>query len=168
MFTPMKPPILVDHFILIYKPSHPRAFVSGYVPEQILVAESLLERPLKPDEEVKHINGNTRDNTPENIKIVSATSYKVLTLTESQAAGQKPAKNFVSCKYQKPCWAKIRAPIAKKNKIFLPYVCSFQTEGDIYNCGNFWTFKEEEISQVEGENDLDDSLQARGSSGNNL
>ena len=135
---------LVDHFVLIYKPEHHRAFSVGYVPEHILVAEEKLGRPLSDDEDVKHINGNTRDNNPQNLKVVSG-SYKILVLNSEADTGHKPSKTFVPCKYQKPCWEKIRSPIARKNKIFLPYVCSYQSEGDIYMCGNYWTFYEGEI-----------------------
>lgn len=139
---------IVDHFILIYKPDHPRAFISGYVPEHILVAEATLERPLTDDEDVKHINGDTRDNDPKNLKIVSG-SYKILALSSEAETGHKPSKTFVPCRFQKPCWEKIRGPIARKNKIFLPYVCSYQSEGDIYMCGNFWTFLEGELNDSE-------------------
>lgn len=155
----MKQEKIIDYFILLYKPEHHRAFISGYVPEHILIAEDRLGRNLTPDEDVKHINGNTRDNSPDNLKITSG-SYKVLTLSQV-TAGHKPAKTFVPCKYQKECWSTIRAPIAKKNKIFLPYVCSYQSEGDIYMCGNLWTFHEKEKMEV-------DSLQTRGSSGDNI
>ena len=153
-----KTPRVVDHFILIYNPEHHRAYPSGYVAEHITVAETLLGRELSPDEDVKHINGNTRDNSPDNLKIVSG-SYKVLTLTEYSNAGHKPSKTFVACKYQKPCWTKIRAPIAKKNKIFLPYVCSYQSEGDIYLCSRFWSFHDEDEitvgNEIEGEIKID-------------
>jgi hypothetical protein len=136
-----------DHFILIYKPEHHRAFPVGYVPEHYLVAEESLGRPLSDDEDVKHINGDTRDNDPKNLKVVSG-SYKILAL-DGADTGHKPSKTFVSCRFQKSCWEKIRGPIARKNKIFLPYVCSYQSEGDIYFCGNYWTFREGELRDSE-------------------
>lgn len=48
---------------------------------------------------------------------------------------------FVSCPYQKECWKDIRQPkirAAAKDgvKIFLPYLCSYQTEGDLEKCGH--------------------------------
>ena len=63
----------------------------------------------------------------------------LLSVTSSE---QKSTKTFVPCKFQKPCWKDIRAPLARKNKVYLPYICTFQTEGDIYKCSRFWNFLE--------------------------
>lgn len=71
---------------------------------------------------------------------------------------QEVGRTFVPCKFQKPCWKTIRAPIARKNKIYLPYVCSYQTEGDVYKCERYWDFKEAEAR----ENVDDSSLPANG------
>jgi hypothetical protein len=142
VITPIEDTI-VDHFILIYKPDHHRAYPAGYVPEQILVAEGHLGRDLMPSEEVKHINGKTRDNRPENLRVTSG-SYKSLSLTAEVEMNSRAYKTFIPCKFQKPCWNDIRAPKARKHRIFLPYVCSYQSDGDVYMCGNFWTFREGE------------------------
>ena len=137
--------VITDHYILIYDPTHHRAYPSGYVPEHVLVAEKHLGRALYPGEEVQHINGHPHDNRPENLRITSGSS-KFLSLTQDVEQHVKASKTFIPCKYQKPCWNTIRAPKARKYKIYLPYVCSYQTEGDIYMCGNFWSFKEGESS----------------------
>jgi len=155
----VSPKKFVDHFVLIYNPEHHRAYPAGYVAEHIIVAEEHLGRPLSDDEDVKHINGNTHDNSPQNLKVVSG-SYKILAINSESDTGHKPSKTFVSCRYQKPCWDRIRSPIARKNKIFLPYVCSYQSEGDIYMCGNYWTFREGELRESE--------LQAGRISGDNI
>jgi len=149
-----KKPNIYDYFVLIYMPKHPRAFASGYVPEQILVAEQSLKRSLTLDEEVRHINGEVQDNRPENLEIISPhAGYKV------QSVGEFPFdsptrvtqnKTFIPCKFQKPCWREIRAPLARANKIYLPYVCSWSMEGDIYHCGHFWNFLDKEMEKEKG------------------
>lgn len=138
-------------------PKHPRAFDSGYVPEQILVAEKTLKRSLTLDEEVQHINGDTRDNRPENLEIISPhAGYKVQSVGEfpfdtPQRVNQ--SKTFIPCKFQKQCWREIRAPKARANNIYLPYICSFQQEGDIYHCSHFWKYIDKVHEEKEGVKD---------------
>lgn len=138
---------IYDYFVLVYKPGHSRAVSAGYVPEQYLVAEKELGRPLSPDEDVRHINGNTQDNRSSNLEIISLIAdYKAASLSEdADYSKQKGAKNYMACKFQKPCWKEIRAPIARGKKVYLPYICSYQTEGDIYKCGHFWTYIDKEM-----------------------
>jgi hypothetical protein len=54
---------------MVRKPDHPRARANGYVLEHILVAELILGRPLKPEEEVHHKNRDRADNRPDNLHI---------------------------------------------------------------------------------------------------
>lgn len=56
-------------YIRIKLPSHPRANIRGYVLEHIVVAEHKIGRPLKPGEEIHHINGNGTDNRPDNLMV---------------------------------------------------------------------------------------------------
>ena len=152
-----KPSKIQDYFILIYKPGHPRAVATGYVPEHILVAEEAIERPLTSDEEVRHINGDTRDNRPTNLEIISlSSSFKSQSVEASHTVRnirRTLGKTSIPCKYQRPCWKRIRAPLAKANGIYIPYICSFQTEGDIYHCSRFWAFFEEEWEEEKKERD---------------
>lgn len=152
-----KKPNIYDYFVLVYQPKHPRAFEAGYVPEQILVVEKILKRQLTPDEDVRHINGDTQDNRPENLEIVSTNSgYKVQSVGEAplDMMRKTTSKTFVPCKFQRPCWKQVREPIARKNKIYLPYICSFQMEGDLYKCSVFWSFLDKKMEE-ERENKID-------------
>lgn len=148
---------IYDYYVLVHAPSHHRAMGQGYVFEHILVAERVLGRLLTQDEDVRHINGNTQDNRPENLEIVSANSgYRTQSIVDT-VYYEKPrklnTKTFIPCKFQRPCWKEVRAPIAKKNKVYLPYVCSFQTEGDIYKCSHFWDYLESHMGRPEGVED---------------
>jgi HNH endonuclease len=150
---------IYDYFVLIYSPKHSRAFASGYVPEQILIAEKALQRFLTPDEDVRHINGDTQDNRPENLEIISANNgYRVQSIGSFQfdvPRKTSPDKTFISCKFQRQCWKEIRAPIARREKIYLPYICSYQSEGDIYKCGIFWTYLDKTMKEKEGKSKID-------------
>jgi hypothetical protein len=140
---------IYDYYILAYSPKHPRATSKGYVPEQILVAEKTLGRSLSPDEDIRHINGNTQDNAPSNLEVISTNAdYKSQSVSyELENTNRGKTKNFMPCKFQLPCWKTIRGPMAKENNIYLPYLCSYQEGGDIYKCGRFWTFVDEEMAQ---------------------
>jgi len=59
--------ITTEGYKHIFQPHHPRAMNNGYVPEQILVAEKLLNRFLNNKEVIHHINDNRLDNHPGNL-----------------------------------------------------------------------------------------------------
>jgi hypothetical protein len=62
----------------IYKPGHPMARKSGYVPEHRFIVSELLGRNLERNEEVHHINFNEGDNRLENLYLFSSKSDHML------------------------------------------------------------------------------------------
>lgn len=145
-----KAAIIQDYFVLIHKPGHPRAVAAGYVPEQVLVAEQRIGRLLTDDEEVRHINGDPKDNRPTNLEIISmGNSFKSQAVENSPTSIPRKTSNktFISCKFQRVCWKTVRAPIARQNGVYLPYVCSWQSEGEIYDCSRYWGFYEKELEE---------------------
>jgi len=60
--------------IFILKPEHPFVNCGGYVMRSHLVMEQMIGRYLKPEEVVHHINSNTLDDRPENLKLFASDS----------------------------------------------------------------------------------------------
>lgn len=70
-------------------------------------------------------------------------------MNESEIILQRPkVSRHVHCEFQRPCWKTIRAPIARKNHIYLPYICSYQSEGDLEKCGLRDTFEEKKKEAI--------------------
>lgn len=65
-------------YILIYKPDHPNAQKGGYIPEHRLIMSNYLGRPLEPNEEVHHKNGNEKDNRLENLELLTTAEHTTL------------------------------------------------------------------------------------------
>ena len=62
-------------YVMILRPRHPRAASNGYVREHILVMEAYIGRPLKPNENIHHINRNRADNRIQNLKLMDKTEH---------------------------------------------------------------------------------------------
>jgi hypothetical protein len=68
-----------DGYVRVYRPEDPRANMGRYMAEHKVVMEELLGRPLLPNENVHHKNGNRQDNRPSNLEL----------WTSSQPTGQR-------------------------------------------------------------------------------
>ena len=79
-----------EGYVLIKRPDHPAARLSGYVLEHRLVMEAHLGRLLTPHEIVHHKNSNKSDNRLENLEILDGQS----THMKIERTGRKfPRKN---------------------------------------------------------------------------
>lgn len=71
---------------LVSAPDHPHKNHAGKIREHRLVMERVLGRYLKPGEVVDHINGNTLDNRPENLRVFANNAEHLRTTLR----GKKP------------------------------------------------------------------------------
>lgn len=69
--------VLINGYRYNYKPYHPKAIGTKnmYVAEHRLIMESALDRFLRDDELVHHINENKLDNRIENLQVMSASEH---------------------------------------------------------------------------------------------
>lgn len=78
----MKSRRVVNGYVLVYKPDHPKAMKSGnwcgYIYEHILVAENSLKRKIKSSEEVHHLDLNRANNNPENLIVLEKSQHTKL------------------------------------------------------------------------------------------
>ena len=63
---------------MIHSPDHPNATVTGYVFEHRLVWERVNGRLLLPTEVVHHVDGDKRNNCPENLVAMTRREHVLL------------------------------------------------------------------------------------------
>jgi hypothetical protein len=71
----------INNYKYVVAYGHPNANHIGKIMEHRLVMSQMIGRPLEPNENVHHKNGNRSDNRPENLELWNT----------SQPAGQRPA-----------------------------------------------------------------------------
>lgn len=73
---------------------HHLADVRGYAYEHRLVAEKKLGRRLRPNEEIHHINGDKKDNRPENIEVAASRKHHAVFHRAGGKTKQFPEKSI--------------------------------------------------------------------------
>lgn len=71
----------INNYTVVYKPDHHKTMNGsweGYVYEHIIVAELMLGRPLRENEDVHHIDFNVQNNLPENLLVLEHGQHRKL------------------------------------------------------------------------------------------
>ena len=77
-------------YVVVRVDGHPRASKHGsYVPIHVLVMEKHLGRYLTKSEHIHHINGNSKDNRLENLRIVTNSEHSRLHRLLEKSMGKK-------------------------------------------------------------------------------
>ena len=68
----------MNQYKMICAHGHPRANKIGFVAEHIIVAEKMIGRHITKDEVVHHIDGDKKNNSPENLMVFSTKAEHTL------------------------------------------------------------------------------------------
>lgn len=68
--------VTTQGYVHVLRPGHPRANGRGYVPEQVVAAETKIGRALADNETVHHFNGVKSDNRPENLIVMEDGAHR--------------------------------------------------------------------------------------------
>jgi hypothetical protein len=65
-------------YVLVYMPTHHRAKPNGYVYEHVVVAEGMIGRQLRENEDVHHLDFNRANNREENLLVLEHAQHTKL------------------------------------------------------------------------------------------
>jgi HNH endonuclease len=82
----------------VLMPNHPRADSKGYVREHIVVVERAIGKPLNAGAIIHHLNGDARDNKPQNLVVCENQAYHLLLHARQRAFIACGNANFKRCK----------------------------------------------------------------------
>src|SRR3990167_15379 len=71
--------VKINKYLYVYIPAHKNAILGGrYVALHRLISECRVRRKLEKNEAVNHIDGNTFNNHPDNLEILSLSEHNKL------------------------------------------------------------------------------------------
>ena len=76
--------VKINGYWYIYSPKHPFKTNHNYVAEHRLVAEKIIDRYLKPCDDVHHIDGNKENNSENNLEIILHSEHAIKSASERE------------------------------------------------------------------------------------
>lgn len=86
-----------DGYVLVRRPTHPRADRQGYVREHLLVAERALGRPVPARHPVHHVDRDRSHNAPTNLVLCEDQAYHLLLEQRTRALDACGHPDWLRC-----------------------------------------------------------------------
>ena len=86
-------------YVMAMSRNHPRANAAGYVLQHILIAESVLHRPLPAGSEIHHLDGNKANNNHANLVICEDRAFHMLLHMRQRALKKGHPAHWRCCSY---------------------------------------------------------------------